>query len=222
MPRRCAASFAVAPRGPGQRRRGSNEAEAALRVELGRRGYAFAEVGDAEVVVDHETRTATLVLPVDAGRRAAVRPGSLSKAGPCSAPAIWRPSPASARASRSAPSGSRICARLWSRPASSPASPSARSRGRGATSSISPSDRAGADAHHRRRGGLRHRRGRSGSSSAGSIATCSRPRARSPSAASPARASSRSRPILRRNNFMRRDQVLNAPGRRHPCRPAGL
>jgi translocation and assembly module TamA len=40
------------------------EAQAALRVELGRRGYAFAEVGEAEVVVDHETRMATLVLPV--------------------------------------------------------------------------------------------------------------------------------------------------------------
>ena len=46
------------------------EAEAALRVELGRRGYAFAEVGEAEVVVDHEARTATLVLPVEpAGTR---------------------------------------------------------------------------------------------------------------------------------------------------------
>jgi translocation and assembly module TamA len=39
-------------------------AEAALRVELGRRGYAFADVGALDVAVDHETRTATLVLPV--------------------------------------------------------------------------------------------------------------------------------------------------------------
>lgn len=39
-------------------------AEAALRAELGRRGYAFAEVGEADIVVDHEARTATLVLPV--------------------------------------------------------------------------------------------------------------------------------------------------------------
>jgi translocation and assembly module TamA len=38
--------------------------EAAQAMELGRRGYAFAEVGEPEVVVDHETRTATLVMPV--------------------------------------------------------------------------------------------------------------------------------------------------------------
>jgi translocation and assembly module TamA len=42
----------------------------ALRAELGRRGYAFARVGEPEVVVDHATRTATLVLPVEpAGTR---------------------------------------------------------------------------------------------------------------------------------------------------------
>jgi translocation and assembly module TamA len=40
--------------------------EAALRAELGRRGYAFAEVGQLDVAVDHQSRTATLVLPVDA------------------------------------------------------------------------------------------------------------------------------------------------------------
>lgn len=39
--------------------------EAALRVELGKRGYAFAEVGELDVALDHETRTATLTLPVD-------------------------------------------------------------------------------------------------------------------------------------------------------------
>ncbi|MDT9598205.1 autotransporter assembly complex protein TamA [Sphingosinicella sp. GR2756] len=38
--------------------------EAALRLELGRRGYAFAEVGKLDIVVDHEERTASLVLPV--------------------------------------------------------------------------------------------------------------------------------------------------------------
>jgi translocation and assembly module TamA len=38
--------------------------EAALRLELGRRGYAFADVGELYVAVDHEARTATLVLPV--------------------------------------------------------------------------------------------------------------------------------------------------------------
>ncbi|HYN45789.1 MAG TPA: BamA/TamA family outer membrane protein [Allosphingosinicella sp.] len=62
-------SFAVAAQDPVDATR-VNEAEAALRVELGRRGYAFAEVGEAEVVVDHDTRTATLVLPVQpAGAR---------------------------------------------------------------------------------------------------------------------------------------------------------
>lgn len=39
--------------------------EAALRIELGKRGYAFAEVGTIDVAVDHETRTATLALPVE-------------------------------------------------------------------------------------------------------------------------------------------------------------
>ncbi len=38
--------------------------EAALRIELGKRGYAFAEVGKLDIAVDHQTRTATLVLPV--------------------------------------------------------------------------------------------------------------------------------------------------------------
>jgi translocation and assembly module TamA len=38
--------------------------EAALRVELGERGYAFAEVGPREIIVDHASRTGTLVLPV--------------------------------------------------------------------------------------------------------------------------------------------------------------
>ncbi|HEX8466563.1 MAG TPA: BamA/TamA family outer membrane protein [Allosphingosinicella sp.] len=39
--------------------------EAALRVELGKRGYAFAEIGAMDIALDHETRTATLTLPVD-------------------------------------------------------------------------------------------------------------------------------------------------------------
>lgn len=42
-------------------------AEANLRAELGRRGYAFAEVGEPDIVVDHDTRTATLVLPIAPG-----------------------------------------------------------------------------------------------------------------------------------------------------------
>lgn len=40
---------------------------AALTVALGNRGYAFAEVGELDVVVDHATRTATLILPVSPG-----------------------------------------------------------------------------------------------------------------------------------------------------------
>ncbi|HEY1145598.1 MAG TPA: BamA/TamA family outer membrane protein, partial [Allosphingosinicella sp.] len=39
--------------------------EAALQVALGNRGYAFADIGDLDIVVDHETRTATLVQPVE-------------------------------------------------------------------------------------------------------------------------------------------------------------
>jgi translocation and assembly module TamA len=39
--------------------------EAALRAELGRRGFAFAEVGALDIAVDHASRTATLALPVD-------------------------------------------------------------------------------------------------------------------------------------------------------------
>ncbi len=39
-------------------------AQEALRSELGRRGYAFAEVEAPEVTVDHESRTAILVMPV--------------------------------------------------------------------------------------------------------------------------------------------------------------
>ncbi|HYW16536.1 MAG TPA: BamA/TamA family outer membrane protein [Allosphingosinicella sp.] len=39
--------------------------ESALRVELGKRGYAFAEIGSMDIALDHETRTATLTLPVD-------------------------------------------------------------------------------------------------------------------------------------------------------------
>jgi translocation and assembly module TamA len=41
--------------------------QAALRVALGEQGYAFAEIGTLDIAVDHETRTARLVLPVDPG-----------------------------------------------------------------------------------------------------------------------------------------------------------
>ena len=39
--------------------------EAALRVELGKRGYAFAELGEMDIALDHETRTAILTLAVN-------------------------------------------------------------------------------------------------------------------------------------------------------------
>ena len=37
---------------------------AGLNAELGRRGYAFAELAEPQIVIDHESRTATLTLPV--------------------------------------------------------------------------------------------------------------------------------------------------------------
>ncbi len=39
--------------------------QGALRTELGNRGFALAAVGELEIVVDHDTRTATLSLPVN-------------------------------------------------------------------------------------------------------------------------------------------------------------
>ncbi|HEY5721546.1 MAG TPA: BamA/TamA family outer membrane protein [Allosphingosinicella sp.] len=38
--------------------------EAALRAELGKRGYVFADAGPLDIAVDHEARTGTLVFPV--------------------------------------------------------------------------------------------------------------------------------------------------------------
>ena len=62
-------AFAVAAQDPVNAMR-VGEAEAALRAELGRRGFAFAQVGETQIVVDHDSRTATLVLPVEpAGTR---------------------------------------------------------------------------------------------------------------------------------------------------------
>ena len=58
------AAFAVDPGEPVDAAEAS-AGEAALRVELGRRGYAFADIGALDVEVDHATRTATLVLPVN-------------------------------------------------------------------------------------------------------------------------------------------------------------
>jgi len=56
-------AFAVSERDPVDAARVA-EAQAALRAELGRRGYPFAEIEPPQVVVDHETRTASLVMPV--------------------------------------------------------------------------------------------------------------------------------------------------------------
>ena len=56
-------AFAVAERDPVDAAR-VNAAQAALRGELGRRGYAFADVAEPEIVVDHDTGTATLTMPV--------------------------------------------------------------------------------------------------------------------------------------------------------------
>jgi translocation and assembly module TamA len=62
-------SFAVDPSDPVDAEAVRN-AQAALQAELGRRGYAFAEIGQEEVVVDHATGTAILTLPVEpAGAR---------------------------------------------------------------------------------------------------------------------------------------------------------
>ncbi|WP_425230191.1 autotransporter assembly complex protein TamA [Sphingomonas sp.] len=41
--------------------------EAALRTAIGRDGFAFAQVGEPEIVVDHDTRTATLAMAVEPG-----------------------------------------------------------------------------------------------------------------------------------------------------------
>jgi len=42
-------------------------ANVALKVALGEQGFALAEVGEQEILIDHETRTARLTLPVETG-----------------------------------------------------------------------------------------------------------------------------------------------------------
>ena len=42
-------------------------ANVALKVALGEEGFAMAEIGEQDIVIDHETRTARLVLPVTTG-----------------------------------------------------------------------------------------------------------------------------------------------------------
>jgi translocation and assembly module TamA len=56
-------SFAVKPEDPVDAARVA-EAQAALKVALGRRGYAFAEIGALNVAVDHASHMAALILPV--------------------------------------------------------------------------------------------------------------------------------------------------------------
>ncbi|HYE28211.1 MAG TPA: BamA/TamA family outer membrane protein [Allosphingosinicella sp.] len=58
------AAFGVKPEEPVDAARVA-AGEAALRVELGRRGYAFAEIGAMDVALDHDSRTASLTLPVN-------------------------------------------------------------------------------------------------------------------------------------------------------------
>lgn len=43
------------------------DADIALRLELGRRGYPFARIGDRDIVIDHEAYAAALTQPVDPG-----------------------------------------------------------------------------------------------------------------------------------------------------------
>ncbi len=43
------------------------DANVALKVALGEQGFALAEIGEQEIVIDHETRRARLVLPVRTG-----------------------------------------------------------------------------------------------------------------------------------------------------------
>ena len=57
-------AFAISPQDPVNAAE-VGAAQAALQAELGRRGYAFAELGEPDIVIDHDSRTATLVLPVE-------------------------------------------------------------------------------------------------------------------------------------------------------------
>jgi len=56
-------AFAIKPKDPVEAARVIT-GEAALNLALGEHGYPFAQVGPREIVVDHESRTATLELPV--------------------------------------------------------------------------------------------------------------------------------------------------------------
>ena len=136
-------------------------------------------------------------------------------------PAISRPSPASARASPIAPSGSRICARRWSRPASSP------------RSTIRPVARAGSDlvdlAVALEPAPMRTVAGEAGYGTGEGIRLELSWQHRNllpPEGAVTFRGVAGTREqlvsaILRRNNFMRRDQVLNAQvAATHVDRPA--
>jgi translocation and assembly module TamA len=70
--------------------------EAALRAELGKRGYAFAEIKEMDIALDHETRTAALTLPVDPNGsrrfgRITVEGGPLFRARHIQRIARWKP-----------------------------------------------------------------------------------------------------------------------------------
>lgn len=61
---RLRSAFAVRPDDPVDADK-VNQAQQALEVELGRRGYAFADLGKLDIEVDHATHTASLNLPVN-------------------------------------------------------------------------------------------------------------------------------------------------------------
>jgi translocation and assembly module TamA len=60
---RLRAAFSVQPNDPVDADK-VNQAQQALQVALGRRGFAFADLGKLDIAVDHATHTASLTLPV--------------------------------------------------------------------------------------------------------------------------------------------------------------
>jgi translocation and assembly module TamA len=61
---RLRAAFSIRPDDPVDAQK-VNEAQQALQVALGRRGFAFADLGKLDIGVDHVTHTASLTLPVN-------------------------------------------------------------------------------------------------------------------------------------------------------------
>ena len=65
-------------------------ANVALKVALGEQGFALAEIGEQEILVDHETRRAQLILPVKTGPLASFGAIRMSGAPPFSARHVGR------------------------------------------------------------------------------------------------------------------------------------